>query len=232
MQVKALPALPALAGQPAVVRIYDQVRYELQDDMYGEFGWFAREYPRNFRYYVYRAEHRLKSIHRGYESVRSAFEADHRDTTNVISIGTGRGDAWQVYWDFEDYLSAVSTALDLLARTVGPLFPRQVPPKFTRLCRRADLAGVVDDFRKAQVLWVQRMKDLRDCFVHYTPVDNESMMQANPIAGVLELWARLPTNPNARESDVFRYSRKLDVLRYSLTVHRHLCALDRKRRGT
>jgi len=39
--------------------------------------------------------------------------------------------------------------------------------------------------------------------------------------------AKIPINPSAREILDFRYSRRVELLHYSLTVRRHMNALDR-----
>jgi hypothetical protein len=76
--------------------------------------------------------------------------------------------------------------------------------------------------------WVQRLKDYRDCFVHYTPVDTvlQMMMVLRPDGW--ELRCKLPTNPNSREILRFRYSRRTELLRYSLDIWRKLMRLDRR----
>ena len=45
-------------------------------DLDTEFGWFAWEYPRIFRHHFRAVEHRLRTIHRAYESVHRS--ADHQ----------------------------------------------------------------------------------------------------------------------------------------------------------
>ena len=46
-----------------------------------------------------------------------------------------------------------------------------MPTSFKDSCTKAPEGGLKDIFRKAQNQWAQRMKDYRDCFIHYTPVD-------------------------------------------------------------
>lgn len=223
--VQPPPPLPSLGEQPAVVAILDQIR---RAQGYDEFTWFIREYPRNFRYFWYRAEHRLKAIHSQYRWAADQASASANDATTV-SLGWGRDRAWETYWDFEDYLNALNSALDTLARVVAPYYPQPTPPSFSRVARRLDLGGIAEDFRNANARWVQRMKDYRDCFTHYAPVDNEAFIRAvRGRDGAFLILCPLPTNPNERETEHFRYSRRLDVLSYSLTLHRHLRALDRK----
>ena len=63
--IAALPGLPAMPlRSPAIVRVHDRIRFELdsQDEL-AEFCWFAREYPRCYRFHFEGAEFRLRSIY-------------------------------------------------------------------------------------------------------------------------------------------------------------------------
>jgi hypothetical protein len=68
-----IPELPPLLpGSPEVVRTFDRIRRMLDDrDEFAEFCWFAREYPRCYRFHFNGAEFRLTSIH----TVMSALHA-------------------------------------------------------------------------------------------------------------------------------------------------------------
>jgi hypothetical protein len=208
----------------------DAVRYALDDDDHAEFYWFARECPRNYRYHIYHAQHRLSSMRNAYAESREQFAKALRepDRSETFGIAFGRGLSYQLYWDFEAYLAAVSSALDILARITGLFYPAPTPPSFNRFCAKKDLTGAADILRDARSRWVTRLKDYRDCFVHYTPVDNETSIGCFRYSDGWEVRAKLPTNPNIRESDGFRFSRRSEVLRYSFTTYRHLNALDRK----
>ena len=81
--------------------------------------------------------------------------------------------------------------------------------------------------KKAQRRWVSRLKDYRDCFVHYTPVDTLSMISLNQHDDGHEIRGKLPVNPNVREILGFRFSRRTELLRYACTVHKNMTALDR-----
>jgi hypothetical protein len=39
---------------------------------------------------------------------------------------------------------------------------------------------------------------------------------------------KLPVNPNVRDIERFRFSRRVELLDYCLALHRHMRALDRK----
>jgi len=132
-----------------------------------------------------------------------------------------------VYWDFEAFLNALGAALDVLARLVGTAFKEQTPPSFTKLCKRHERDGCIGILRTAQDRWVSRMKNYRDCFVHYTCVDTMLTFACNQYSDGFEVRCRLPSNPNARDIMRFRFSRRLDVLRYACSTYKNLLALDR-----
>lgn len=135
-------------------------------------------------------------------------------------------DASAIYWDFEAFLGSVNTALDLLARIVGTTYAQPTPPSFNRFCQRAPRGPMTTLLQQAQGRWVGRMKDYRDCFTHYTPVDSLLYVWVYPTPRGPRLWVKLPTNPNVREALAFRFSRRLDLLRYGIAVMRHLRALE------
>jgi hypothetical protein len=227
--IKPIPQLPLNFGsQPAVVAAFDDIRFSIEDDARAEFAWFAREYPRIFRYHIYHAEHRLKTIHKIYRTAASQFEARIDNDSNVFSVSSGRGLAWHIYWDFEAFLNAVGSALDVLARIVGLFYSNPAPLTFSKLCGKSELSGAVDVLRSAQRVWVLRLKDYRDCFVHYTPVDHESWIHCHKYPNGWEVRCPLPVNPNVRETVGFRFSRRVELLRYAFEVHKHLMALDRR----
>lgn len=169
-------------ASPAIVRTFDRMRYEIDESDQGgqldEFSWFAREYPRCYRFHVNGAEFRLRSVH----SLMTTLCGDLLrrrpfDNSNCLSVGLGGELVERVYWDFESLLSEVNVALDLLARVLTPAFKTHAPASFNRMCKWNEQHPLLDLLRAAQVSWVARMKDYRDCFVHYTPVDTLLMVE-------------------------------------------------------
>jgi hypothetical protein len=225
-----MPPLPALLqGSPQVVHVFDEVRSSLEeDDKYAEFYWFAREYPRCYRFHVSGATFRLQSIYSLMSSICWELERDRRNTEgDLVSLGISNRRVEQVYWDFESFLSEVNVALDLLARCVGPAFRQESPPSFNRLCKWDVDHPLIHEFRRAKKNWVNRLKDYRDCFVHYTPVDTVLSISLVQYASGWALRAKLPKNPNAREILRFRHSRRNELLRYAIHVYRRFLAFDR-----
>lgn len=222
--------LPAMRlGSPAVVLVCDRIRRVLdQREGFEEFCWFAREYPRCYRFHINGAELRLKSVHALMRSLRSDLVRDvSRSDGKVFECSVSDKRVQQVYWDFESFLSETSVALDLLARVIGPAFRQESPPSFNRLCKWVQSHPLLDLFRRAQGLWVDRMKNYRDCLTHYTPVDTLLTVCLRKYPDGWELRAKLPTNPNVREILGFRFSRRVELLRYAVSVHRHMWAFDK-----
>ena len=226
-----VPPLPKMRQlrSPHVVNVLDRIRFELDENGgYEEFCWFAREYPRCYRFHLDGADYRLRSMYRALTKVShdlAVHVVNASDTT--FEVATGNETVDQLYWDFESFLSGVNVALDLLARVVGPAFPQESPPSFSKLCKKGGTHPLLDEFRRAQKRWGQRLKDYRDCFTHYTPVDTMLCVTLRKYSAGWELRAKLPVNPNVREILGFRYSRKVELMRYAIAVHRHMSAFDK-----
>ena len=225
-----LPPSPEfINASPAVVLFHDKIRRELDDvEGFEEFCWFAREYPRCYRFHFDGAEFRLNSLFGLMRSLRSDLAGQiSAQSGDTFEVGVSNIRVAQVYWDFESFLSEVSIALDLLARVVGPAFREESPPSFNRLCKWPGSHPLLDLFKRAQTRWVNRLKDYRDCFTHYTPVDTMLMVVLRRYPDRWEVRAELPTNPNVREILGFRFSRRVELLRYALRVYSDMVALDR-----
>lgn len=222
--------LPAMREHqsPHVVLVFDRLRKAFNDrDEYAEFNWFAREYPRCYRFHLDGARYRLRTIHSLMCDIhRDLAERARRSSADCFQVATSNEGIERVYWDFESYLSEISIALDLLARIVGPAFAQQTPVSFNKLCKLGDAHPLLDLLRKAKRGWVDRLKDYRDCFTHYTPVDTLLTVDLNRGRNGWTLRAKLPTNPNVREILGFRFNPRVELLRYAIAVHRRVCALD------
>lgn len=219
-----LPPKPSITlRSPFVVQVLDDIRLPIDDDALAEFAWFIREYPRIYRHHFDHAEWRLLEIYRKYELMHREYSGKPiGGLWSVMNENTSR-----VYWDFEAFLNGVGAALDILARVVGTAYTEQTSPSFSKLCKKTHLSGYADTMRHARDRWVNRMKDYRDCFVHYTCVDTMLHFHFDRSARGVVLRCRIPTNPNVRDLMRFRFSRRSDVLRYTISVFRNLRALDR-----
>ena len=214
---------------PQLVRVLDRIRFELDsNESMAEFCWFAREYPRVYRHHFGHAEHRLRSIYERYQTAHEYFSRELlKADPNCFSMATSNLETLVTYWDFEAFLNAIGAALDVLARLVGTAFKEQTPPSFSKLCKKHNLDGCIAILRAAQDRWVSRMKDYRDCFVHYTCVDTMLTFECNEYSSGFEVRCRLPNNPNVRDIMGFKFARRLDVLRYACSTYKNLLALDR-----
>jgi hypothetical protein len=226
-----LPERPTrLIAFPQVVRVLDRIRFALdgQDEL-GEFCWFAREYPRAYRHHVEHAEFRLHTIYASMEHAHRSFveKISHEAYRDYFEMAIGNKQVGQIYWDFESYLGALSAALDVLARICGTAFTQHTPVSFKDFCKKAPESELKNVFRMAQSRWAQRMKDYRDCFVHYTPVDTLLMLAMVRYSDGWELRAKLPSNPKAREIGRFRWTRRSELLGYAIRVWKRFVVFDR-----
>jgi len=226
-----LPKLPSFPlCSPEVVNVLDRIRFALNsDDKYDEFCYFARMYPRVYRYHLNHAQFRLKQIHKRFEQAHRYFAKKlEKVPDNRFEMSVGDQHSYEVSWDFESYLSAINSALDILARIIGTGYKEQTPPFFNKICAKSNLSGYVDILCDAKRLWVSRFKDYRDCFVHFTPVDTLTLLVCRRYSNGWEVRCKLPINPNIRDILGFRFSRRVELLKYSLTVYHHMQALDKK----
>jgi hypothetical protein len=222
-----LPRRPTLLSDehrsPDIVFAMDATRRDA--DHGEEYDWFAMEYPRVFRYHLGHAEHRLADIYATYERYHEHFSKEVRGDDSTLESTVFNREIAVLYWNFEDFLSATSCALDIVARILTTGFSSPVPVSFSKFIKKAG-GPFRDILVRANDDWVARFKDYRDCFVHYTPINRLPLIGATRYMNGFELRCRLPSNPNKRENVLFRYNRRTELLRYSLHVYRKLRRLD------
>ena len=227
--IHPVPSLPPLIGNSLeIVRVLDTIRFELGDkdaEKYGEFCWFAREYPRCYRYHLDCADFRLKTIHELYLRAHTELSKMLLPKSYAVAIEDRR--VHQIYWDFESFLSEINIALDLLARVVGSAFETQIPPSFRTLCQTQDSNPILKKMQSARKRWVIKLKDYRNCFVHSTPVDTMLSVSLVQRSDGFHIRAKLPINPDSREILKFRFSKRVELLKYACTVYKHMTTLDR-----
>lgn len=223
---------PDRLESPRLVNVLDGIRFELSkndpESEMGEVAWFIREYPRAYRYHLECADFRLQSISLLYQELHRELAAKIGDDPSLIELSQGELRVRRIYWDFESFLAEIGIALDLLARIAGTAYRDEMPPSFNRFCRKQ----IPDDkilalFQAAQKAWVNRMKDYRDCFVHYTPVDTMLSIRMVRRKAGWETRCKIPSNPNEREVQRFRFPLRVELLRYALSVRRKMRRLDR-----
>jgi hypothetical protein len=112
-----------------LVQVLDEIRFALdyvEDYKYVEFCWFAREYPRAYRYHFNCAEFRLKSIYEKYQWAHLHFTDRLIEAgENCFQMSQSNHTVNEIYWDFESFLSAINTALDIIARVIGTAYKEQ-----------------------------------------------------------------------------------------------------------
>jgi len=217
---------------PKIVEVLDKIRYEIEEkgDEWFEFYWFAREYPRFYRYHVDNVKFRLRSISKHYEFHKVDFIKNNsaKDLKDCFELSTSTIHSFQIYWDFEALLGALNSSLDLIARISGVAYEQQTPVSINKISSKKDLTGLVDVFRENKDKWINRLKDYRDCFVHYTPVDNRVYVTLIRQEESWKMWCKIPVNPNIREVDGFEFSENLDLLEYSVELYENLLSLDKE----
>jgi hypothetical protein len=193
-----------------------------------EFAWFIREYPRAYRYHLECADFRLQSISQLYQELHNELAATVGTATTLFEVSRVEQRVSRIYWDFESFLVQIGIALDLLVRIIGTAYRDEMPPSFSRFCRKQipnDKILVL--FQTAQNEWVNRMKDYRDCFMHYTPVDTMLSISMVLRKAGWETRCKIPSNPNEREILRFRFPLRVELLRYALSVRRKMKRLDK-----
>ena len=229
MHILPIPKLPPIPIEsPHVVRVMDDVR--IRPDEKGdlsEFNWFAREYPRVYRHHVDHAAHRLRVIYDGYVEFHNELSEQVRDRSVFVEMAVSKRRVSETYWDFEAFLNAVSSSLDALTRVVGPAYEAESPLSFGKFVRKGLHGKLWELFNAAGNRWVWKLKDYRDCFVHYTPPNTSLFFHITQYSDGCEVRAPIPRNPNERDILGFRTGRRHDVLKYTSAVWRHLTAFDR-----
>lgn len=239
MEPEAIPIIPPRGADfrlsptftMPLVRTLDHIRFAVEkaypEGEMDQMAWFIREYPRAYRYHLKCADFRLETIAQLYQELHRKLAAKLANDHDLFEVSQSDLRVQRIYWDFESFLTETGIALDLLARIAGTAYKIETPPSFNRFCRRSDPDDpILALFHAAQKKWVNQLKDYRDCFVHYTPVDTMlSICMVRRKAG-WETRCKIPSNPNEREILRFRFPWRVELLRYALSVRRNMRQLD------
>jgi len=129
------PLLPMRTSSPDVVRVLDQIRFQFEalDQQrgsvdYAECTCFAREYPRCSRYHLDCSQYRLCGINSLCFEIHEELAPTVAENPTLVSIAIENLRGYHLYWDFESFLSEITTALDLIAREAGNAYPQPMPP--------------------------------------------------------------------------------------------------------
>lgn len=149
---------------------------------------------------------------------------------NCYEIAHDDYEVRKIYWDFESYLSALSCSLDALAHVVGTAYDHdgQPLPSYNTLCRKNQPTRFTEIFCKAEQKWAKRLRSYRNCFVHWTPIDTDLTINMRLHRNKWDLRCGLPTNPEVCEIDGFRYTRRAELLRYSISLWNEMLGLDHR----
>lgn len=238
---------------PSIVLIMDKIRFELEnknDDQFSEVCWFLREYPRIFRHHFECLEYRLENIYKIYIEAYNEFK-NRLDNENdelpifkncnlssdeikmlskaeLMEMSFSSIKTKVMYWEFESLLSAANISLDIMTRILSTAFKEQLPPNFSKACKtEEDTNGIIAFLKAEKNSWVSKLKDYRDCFTHYTPVDTLLSIKAILENDEWFIYGKLPINPNERDITKFEYDYNIDVLKYSLSIYEKLKIFDK-----
>src|SRR5687768_15588284 len=100
----SLTKLPNFRLASVIVATYDKIRFNLdsKSDEYSEFSWYAREFPRYYRYHLDNIQFRIASIHNLYSLHINEFEIDKEKDFGGRLFGSGISTrhSFQIYWEF------------------------------------------------------------------------------------------------------------------------------------
>lgn len=230
---------------PEIVLLMDRVRYNLEnqkDESFYEVCWFLREHPRIFRHHFECAQYRLFNIYSIYRQLLSDFEyklsedsagvgtvleiAELEKKSQLFELSISDLRIKVLYWDFESLLASICMSLDTMARILSVAYKEQLPASFNQASKKKERDEIIDFLVSEKTAWVDGLKDYRDCFTHYTPVDTLLSMKLVREEMDWVVWGKLPSNPNERDITRFEFSPEYDVLCYSIEVFSKLVNFD------
>ena len=224
MKIIQIPDLPEYPEMSAITTMLHKTYGNKKIVGKREFCDFILYYEGYMDHYYNHSKYRLEMMHKNYKWFRENISEDANLGPTLFGYG-GKDVDW-IHWEFESFLMAVNSTLDVIARICGPYYP---PMSFTfnKLCKVTDTIGPHITLRKAKDEWAQRMKDYRDCFVHYIPIMPMCMAGLNELSSdSLEVSINIPDNPESRSITKFVFNDKLDMLKYSVQTFNNLCILD------
>ncbi|GAB6089480.1 hypothetical protein [Spirochaeta dissipatitropha] len=252
--IQAIQPLNIINRSPDIVLSLNKIRFELEkrnDDQYNEICWFLREYPRIFRHHLECFVYRLGNVHAIYVEAHKEFtnrlnnhDAELPDVSNcnltceeygklkkskLNGMALSNIKTKVMYWEFESLLSSANISLDITARILSTAFKEQLPPNFNKACKnKNDTYGIISFLNSEKDGWVSKMKDYRDCFIHYTPVDTVLSIEAIKLKNKWFIYGKLPINPNERDITRFEFNYDVDVLKYSVFIYEKILNLDKE----
>jgi hypothetical protein len=204
---------------------------------YGEFIRVVSNYPVYFDHYYSHARYRLSEIHNKYGKMADYY--DKRYKTGHLVKHVNPEIVYEVYWDFESYLTTMSTSLDILTIMCRPAFKQETPSTFTQFCKWIPKNENPNEpyliLKSARDEWASKMKAYRVQAVHYTPLNKDaSLVSLNELGERFEFLIRLPDPDSIPEKDLlkekawyFTYNNNIDLLKYSIDVFNKLTTLEK-----
>ena len=204
---------------PEIVLLMDRVRYNLEnqkDESFYEVCWFLREHPRIFRHHFECAQYRLFNIYSIYRQLLSDFEyklsedsagvgtvleiAELEKKSQLFELSISDLRIKVLYWDFESLLASICMSLDTMARILSVAYKEQLPASFNQASKKKERDEIIDFLVSEKTAWVDGLKDYRDCFTHYTPVDTLLSMKLVREEMDWVVWGKLPVTQTSEIS--------------------------------
>lgn len=181
---------------------------------YGEFSKFIHNYAIYFNHYYFHAAHRLEEINEGYAKMAKQFIYEYNRYGDSMINTAGSSD---IMYNFEDYLTAIRSSLDVLTKICLPAYRQSMPRTYNDFCRSKELSGPHLLFKNASNEWANKLIAYRDHCIHYSPFDNlPSKAELIKNGRYWEVFVRIPDNPEARSTSKFTYNDNIDILKYSI----------------
>ena len=228
MVIKSVPCLPDINRSSWIflkllMNDYNTIGSVDGKEVRGLFG----KHARYFEHYYDHAKFRLKNIHVNYGRMAEYFANEHKKCGNTNLHQVWSDESNQIFWDFEDYITAIRTSLDILTVICRPAYKGDTPRTFFDYCEFSITDPLHDLFEKANINWAGTMRNYRVQYIHYAPINDVPAIRLLKHGSDFELNARIPDSPlKTPGSKKFTYEKNIDVLTYSIDLFNHLSAFE------
>jgi len=172
------------------------------------------------------AEFRLKGIYNKYQLAHACYsdvvdDLDEREFASEELKGLGEA----ILWDFQAFLSSLTTAVDLLHELTESLNSNRHVRALRAEVENLD-HNPMQIFSKADKRWIRKLKKYCLSAQRYPLFDQDEKIGVARHSDGWELRIKLPTNPESAGSGDLRFSRRNEVLRFALNMFKCWRALD------
>lgn len=227
MEILPIPELPKFSSGPTPIFLKVFIECGFRDDRNIQFRDFTETMSFYYDHYYEHAKQRLISIHGNYCLIAEDFSDSLKKYPNTRNISGLMAE--QVYWDFEDYLAAMRSLLDIyimLCRAASSA-PGSFPSSFSVLKERdsnkvrelVKLTTLYPILKDAYNSWAKEMIDYRNFYMHYAPFEEVHSTRVIVSESMLKINHRLPDSLKVKNLK-FEYYKNKDVFEYSIEIFR------------